>query len=87
MPGSTSTVPYIYVARSESESWPPGAPTCEMACAPLENWLTTSKVKGTGEINGCCCCMDLRGGVLTISGVFVRHWLAGCCLLRQPAHF
>ena len=41
-----------------------------MVCAPLEGWLTTSKVKGTGEINGCCCCMTLRGGVLTISATF-----------------
>jgi hypothetical protein len=52
-----------------------------MACAPLEGWLTTTKVKGTEEINGCCCCMDLRGGVLTMSGVFVRP---DCALKAAP---
>ena len=28
-------------------------------CVPIENFLTTQKVKGTDEMNGCCCCLDL----------------------------
>ena len=47
-----------------------------MACAPLEAWLTTDKVKGEGDINGCCCCMDLRGGIMAMSGT-----IAAVCIL------
>ena len=39
-------------------------------CVPIEAMLTTAKVKGTAEMSGCCCCLDLRGGVLVMSAVF-----------------
>ena len=36
-------------------------------CVPLEEKLTTAKVRGTEPIAGCCCCLDLRGGVMLIA--------------------
>ena len=39
-------------------------------CVPIENFLTTNKVKGTDEMNGCCCCLDLRTGLLVMSIIF-----------------
>jgi hypothetical protein len=34
------------------------------ACVPIEAFLTNDKVKSDAPMAGCCCCMDLRGGVL-----------------------
>ena len=39
-------------------------------CVPIENFLTTQKVKGTDEMKGCCCCLDLRTGLLVMSIIF-----------------
>lgn len=46
-------------------------------CAPIESCFTTAKVAGTDEVHGCCCCMDLRGGALTMSGSMAFLSLVG----------
>jgi hypothetical protein len=49
-----------------------------MACFEgVEARLTTAKVRGDEPMAGCCCCLNLRGGVLTMSAFFAAFEVLG----------